>query len=64
MPRSRYPVRYITASRRVLLGMVPVFTMTPPISAWRSTMATRLPSFAACTAARWPAGPDPMTTKS
>ena len=64
MLRSLYPVRYTTASRRVLLGMVPVFTMTPPISAWRSTIAVRLPSFAACTAARCPAGPDPMTTMS
>ena len=53
-----------TASRKVLLGMVPVATQMPPRVVRRSTIATRRPSFAACTAPRWPAGPLPMHTRS
>ena len=41
-----------TASRKVLLGIVPVSTQTPPTSRLFSMTATRLPSFAAWTAAR------------
>src|SRR5439155_21696201 len=64
MPRSRYPERWMTASRSVLLGIVPVLMQTPPITALRSMMATRLLSLAAWMAARCPAGPEPMTTMS
>src|ERR1051325_9900193 len=52
------------ASRMVLLGMVPVWTHTPPIVALRSINATRLPILAAEMAAFWPAGPLPITTRS
>ena len=58
------PVRYSTASRRVLDGIVPVFTQTPPIIPRRSTTHTRLPSFAAAMAAFCPPGPDPITSRS
>ena len=58
------PVRYMTASRRVLLGMVPVFVETPPIMFRRSMMATLWPSFAAAIAAFCPPGPVPTTTRS
>ncbi len=58
------PVRYITASRRVLDGMVPVLTHTPPTMCLRSTTQTRLPSFAAAMAAFCPPGPEPMTSRS
>ena len=53
-----------TASRKVLLGTVPVWRQTPPTMRDRSTRPTRLPSFAACTAARCPAGPLPRTRRS
>jgi hypothetical protein len=53
-----------TASRKVLLGIVPVSTQTPPTHAFFSITATRLPSFDAWTAARWPAGPLPIATRS
>ncbi len=53
-----------TASRKVLLGIVPVSTQTPPTCRFFSMMATRLPSFAAWTAARWPAGPLPIAIRS
>src|SRR5262249_16709133 len=53
-----------TASRSVLLGIVPVCTHTPPIVRFRSTMATFLRSLAAQIAPFWPAGPLPMTTRS
>jgi hypothetical protein len=53
-----------TASRNVLLGMVPVSTQMPPTHRFFSTTATRLPSLAAWTAARWPAGPLPIATRS
>src|SRR5262252_6213381 len=62
--RRRYPDRYSAASRRVLLGIVPVLMQTPPMTVLRSTMATRLLSLAAWMAARCPAGPEPMTTMS
>src|SRR6266404_2936190 len=52
------------ASRIVLLGIVPVWTDTPPIMTVRSIMATRLPTFAAAMAPFWPAGPLPITTRS
>ncbi len=58
------PVRYITASRSVLDGIVPVFAQTPPTMLRRSITATRLPSFAAWIAAFWPAGPEPITSRS
>src|SRR6185503_2230649 len=54
----------MTASRSVLLGIVPVLIATPPSSDRRSTTATFLPILAACTAARCPAGPLPITTRS
>src|SRR6185295_12483141 len=44
--------------------MVPVLMQTPPTTSRRSAMATFFPSLAACTAARWPAGPVPMTRRS
>src|SRR5687768_8154421 len=44
--------------------MVPVFTHTPPSASRFSMTTTFLPSLAACTAARCPAGPDPMTARS
>ena len=53
-----------TASRKVLLGIVPVSTHTPPTIRRRSTTATRFPNFAAWTAALCPAGPLPMHTRS
>ena len=53
-----------TASRSVLLGIVPVSMHTPPTIRRFSTTAARFPSFAACTAARCPAGPLPMATRS
>src|SRR6266849_8328288 len=52
------------ASRIVLLGIVPVWTDTPPIMTARSMMATRLRAFAAAMAPFWPAGPLPITTRS
>src|SRR5690242_17511053 len=52
------------ASRMVLLGIVPVWTHTPPIVALRSISATRLPILAAEMAAFCPAGPLPITTRS
>src|ERR1700682_4660005 len=52
------------ASRMVLLGIVPVWTDTPPIMTSRSMMATRLWTFAAAMAPFWPAGPLPITTMS
>src|SRR5271155_4450929 len=45
----------------VLLGMVPVLMHTPPTHTACSTSATCLPDFAACIAARCPAGPEPIT---
>jgi hypothetical protein len=41
-----------TASRSVLLGMVPVWAVTPPTISRRSMTAARLPSLAAWMAAR------------
>jgi len=64
MPRSRNPERWSTASRKVLDGIVPVFTHTPPTARERSTTAARLPILAAWIAARWPEGPDPITIMS
>src|SRR5579875_679986 len=48
----------------VLLGIVPLLTHTPPISCCFSIRATRLPDLAAWMAARWPAGPEPITITS
>ena len=48
----------------VLEGMVPVLMQTPPTTERASTTATRLFILAAATAARCPAGPEPMTTRS
>ena len=58
-PRDRAPLREAT-----LLGMVPVLMQTPPTTSLRSMMPTFLPSLAAWTAAFWPAGPVPMTSRS
>ena len=63
-PRWRNPERCSADSRRVLDGMVPVFTHAPPSSGSRSMSATRLPKYAACAAPFSPAGPEPITTKS
>src|SRR5215207_8705043 len=43
--------------------MHPQFKQIPPSSAF-STQATRFPNCAACTAASYPPGPDPITTTS
>src|ERR1700677_584954 len=48
----------------VLEGMVPVLMHTPPTMDRASTTTTRLPNLAAATAARCPAGPEPITTRS
>src|SRR5208337_4871172 len=48
----------------VLEGMVPVLMHTPPTTSRASTTATRLPILAAATAALWPAGPEPIITRS
>ena len=45
-------------------GIVPVCTHTPPTRLPFSTTSTDFFSFAACTAARRPAGPEPMTMRS
>ncbi len=58
------PVRYITASRRVLDGMVPVLTQTPPTMVLLSITQTLWPSLAAMIAAFCPPGPDPITARS
>ena len=53
--RSPFPARpenVTTASRRVLLGMVPVSMHAPPTQRRFSTTAARRPSLEACTAAR------------
>src|ERR1700678_1677645 len=47
-----------------LEGMVTVLMHTPPTIERASTTTTRLPNLAAATAARWPAGPEPITTRS
>src|SRR3954469_8468429 len=52
------------AWRSVFDGIVPVWIETPPTRLRRSITATRLPSFAPCTAARWPPGPEPITSRS
>src|SRR4249920_246041 len=54
MPWNRKPDRCSTASRIVLLGMVPVLMQVPPTTSRRSISATRLPDLAAWMAARWP----------
>ena len=64
MPWYWKPDRCSTASRIVLLGMVPVLMQVPPITSLRSMSATRRPCFAAWMAARCPEGPEPMTTRS
>src|SRR5580692_4095527 len=48
----------------VLEGMVPVLMHTPPTTSRPSTTATRLPILEAATAALWPAGPEPIMTRS
>jgi hypothetical protein len=48
----------------VLLGMVPVLTQAPPTISRCSITATRRPHLDPWMAARWPAGPDPMTMMS
>src|SRR5271157_740714 len=64
MPWYWYPERCSTASRIVLLGIVPVLIHVPPTMARCSITATWRPNFAPWMAARWPAGPEPMTIKS
>ncbi len=58
------PRTLITASRNVFEGIVPRCSDTPPTPRRRSMRPTRRPSFAACTAARWPDGPLPITRRS
>ena len=53
-----------TTGRKVLLGIVPVSTQTPPTQRRFLITVARLPTFAALTAARWPAGPLAMTIRS
>src|ERR1051326_1149296 len=48
----------------VLLGTVPVLTPAPPTISRCSTTATWRPHFAPWIAARWPAGPEPITIRS
>src|SRR3989337_1356034 len=62
--RRRNPVRYRAASRRVFVGTPVLLAAEPPGSALRSTMATRLPKYAAWAPAFSPAGPAPITTRS
>ena len=52
------------ASRSVLLGKVPPWSVTPPSMLRTSMMATDFPSLAAAMAPFWPAGPLPMTARS
>src|SRR6267143_1796842 len=52
------------ASRTLLLGIVPVWTQTPPIIMVRSITATRLRILAAQMAPFCPAGPLPITIRS
>ncbi len=61
---GRQPVSRTIAARSVFEGTVPVFVEAPPSTFARSITAARLPSFEACTAARWPAGPDPIAIRS
>src|SRR5438105_4324088 len=63
-PRCRNPERCSADSRSVFDGIVPVLTLAPPRTGSRSTMATRLPKYAACAAPFSPAGPEPMTMRS
>ena len=63
-PPSRVRMCSTTACRNVLEGMVPVSTQQPPNIGRFSTTATRFPSLALWTAARWPAGPLPMQIRS
>ena len=60
--RCRNPVRYNAASRRVFDGTHALIAAAPPGRALRSTIATRLPKYAAWAAPFSPAGPVPMTT--
>src|SRR5260370_4912911 len=48
----------------VLLGMVPVLMQHPPIVSIFSISATCFPNLAPWIAARCPAGPEPITTRS
>ncbi len=52
------------ASRSALLGIVPVLIAAPPTTSARSITHTLFPSLAAWIAARWPAGPLPITQRS
>src|ERR1700735_3442413 len=45
-------------------GMVPVLMQTPPTTARDSMTAPRFFILEAATAARWPEGPEPITTRS
>ena len=58
--------RAVLASHDAASDMLHVWssTQTPPMTWPRSTTAARLPSLAACTAARWPAGPLPTQRNS
>src|ERR1035437_4695430 len=56
MPWYWNPERCITASRMVLLGMVPVLTQAPPTISRCSITATRRPHLDPWMAARWPGG--------
>ena len=48
----------------VLLGMVPVLMQAPPITSRLFDQGDALAGLGAWMAARWPAGPEPMTMRS
>ncbi len=50
--------------RSAFVGMHPLSRQVPPMRSSRSTMATRLPSWAARSAAEYPPVPAPITTTS
>mgnify|MGYP000037106766 CR=1 FL=1 len=64
MPRAANREVSQAASRSALLGMVPVWRLTPPSLGLRSISPVRLPSAAACSAALCPPGPEPTTRMS
>ncbi len=63
-PRCAKPERCSADSRSVFEGSVPVLMPAPPMSFRRSISATRFLRRPASTAARMPAGPEPMTARS
>ena len=61
--RWRNPERYRTASRRDLLGMVPVLVQTPPTTSLRSMMPTFLPKLGGLDRSLLASGPCPYDEK-